>query len=377
MNDSLRQLVLHLSLINGVGPALCKKLYEALGAQRFLHLYEFNVHELTTLGIGQNSAQLVVDGLKDRTLLDGELSLIDKHHVELFTSFDENYPALLKEIHLPPLVLYCKGTLPRQPALAVVGSRQANLYGQRVINQLVPQLIAHGFAIVSGGALGADAMAHRATVKNAGAGVVVIGSGLLRPYPAANKKLFDEIVSIGGAVVSPFALQVTAAPSNFPARNRIISGLSLGCVVIQAAQASGAKITALFGLEQGREVFAVPGPIDDPLSVGCHELIGQGAKLVQSVHEIVSEFPAYCAQAISTHQEKKETVLKNNEKKQIPVDSSQPLAQQIITHCHKPQSIDDLVEILGIDLNAVQAAVFDLQLCGKIEQSYSGLWQRI
>ncbi len=376
MNDSLRQLVLHLSLINGVGPALCKKLYETLGAQRFLQLYEFNMHELLMLGITQNSAQLVFDGLKDRAPLEHELSLIGKHQISLFTSFDENYPALLKEIHLPPLVLYCKGALPTQPALAVVGSRQANLYGERVINQLVPQLIAHGFAIVSGGALGADAMAHRATVKNGGMGVVVLGSGLLRPYPATHKKLFEEIVSAGGALVSPFGLEVTAAPGNFPARNRVISGLSLGCLVIQAAQASGAKITALFSLEQGREVFAVPGPIDDLLSVGCHELIAQGAKLVQSVNDIVSEFPTYCAQIIPALPIQ-EIVPKKNEKKQISADSTQPLAQQIIAHCQQPQSVDDLVELLGVDLNTVQAAVFDLQLCGKIEQGYSGLWQRI
>ncbi len=377
MDVSLQQLVLHLSLINGVGPALVKKLYECLGSERFLRLYNFNVQDLITFGsISSHSAQLIVDGLKDRALLDHELALIVKHHINWFTSFNEHYPALLKEIHLPPLVLYCKGTLPSQPSLAVVGSRQANLYGERVIYQLVPQLIAQGFAIVSGGALGADAMAHRATVQYGGKGVVVLGSGLLRPYPIAHKKLFDEIVLNGGCVLSPFGMEVSAAPGNFPARNRVISGLSLGCVVIQAAQASGAKITALFSLEQGRDVFAVPGPIDDPLSVGCHELIAQGAKLVHSVNDILHEFPLHCSPIAQVVPEKKE-IKSTNEKQLMSNEKNQPLAVQIISHCQEPKSVDDLVELLGLDLNTVQAAVFDLQLCGKIEQNYSGLWQQI
>ena len=227
------------------------------------------------------------------SLLDEELALLEKHSITLLTPFDNNFPEDLKQIHHPPMVLYCKGA-PIEPAakrLAIVGSRKANDYAKQVIQSLVPSLVEHGWAIVSGGAEGADTMAHQAVLDAGGNTIAVLGAGLLTPpFPASNKQLFERMVAHGGTLVSPFSLRTPADRTTFPQRNRIISGLSLGSVVVQAAQRSGALITARFALEQGRQVFAVPGLVNDDLSYGSHHLIKQGAKLVSTVSDIFEEF---------------------------------------------------------------------------------------
>ncbi len=220
-----------------------------------------------------------------------EQELLIKHNIRRITASDVEYPSYLKEIHCPPPQLYVQGELLNSytKLIAVVGSRKADSYGERVIASLVPELVAHGWAIVSGGALGADSFAHKATLQARGRTIVILGSGLLMPYPSSNRKLFSSIVDQGGSLVSSFSLDTPAYPSNFPARNRIISGMSRGVIVAQAAEKSGARITAHLALEQGREVFAIPGPIDHALSIGCNRLIQQGAKLVQTIDDIFTE----------------------------------------------------------------------------------------
>ena len=174
--------------------------------------------------------------------------------------------------------------------LAVIGSRDADRYGKQVIESLVPPLVEHGWSIVSGGALGADAMAHAATLKAGGKTIAVIGSGLLHPSPTSNLDLFDTILANDGALLSIFPLSMKSRPENFPIRNRIISGLSRGVIVAQGARKSGTRITAQYALEQGRDVFAIPGLIDNPLSEGCHALIQEGAKLISRVEDVFEEY---------------------------------------------------------------------------------------
>jgi Predicted Rossmann fold nucleotide-binding protein involved in DNA uptake len=152
-------------------------------------------------------------------------------------------------------------------------------------------MVENGWVIVSGGAIGADSMAHAKTVACGGRTMAIIGSGLLNPYPSSNEKLFNDILASGGLILSPFGMQTVARPGNFPARNRVIAGLSLGCVVVQAAKKSGASITAQLALDNGREVFAVPGLFHDELSIGCHALIQQGAKIISDAYDILAEFP--------------------------------------------------------------------------------------
>ena len=243
-------------------------------------------------------------------ILETELSLIEKYEISWVTVFDACYPALLKQIYLPPVILYYKGcSLERSPLLAVVGSRKGDSYGKLAVERIIPPLVEQGYGIVSGGALGIDALAHAATIASQGSTFVVLGSGLLWPYPRSHVRLFKQVVESGGALISCFPLQQEALPGLFPARNRIIAGLSQGCLVVQAARASGALITAYHALHEGREVFAVPGRIDAPLSEGCHSLIAQGALLTTSAEDIFTAFQSHRAPVQSATGSPKEIVL--------------------------------------------------------------------
>ena len=203
---------------------------------------------------------------------------------------DEHYPAWLRAIPDPPPVLYCDGSMEPgdRQAVAIVGSRQATPYGLRVTDALARELSRLGFTIVSGFARGIDAAAHRAALASGGRTVAVLGCGLDVDYPSGHASLRAEIAG-SGAVLTEFAPGTAPFATNFPRRNRIISGLALGVVVVEAAEDSGSLITARLALEQGREVFAVPGPIDAPTSQGPHGLLKQGAKLVETVDDIVEE----------------------------------------------------------------------------------------
>ncbi len=203
---------------------------------------------------------------------------------------DEHYPAWLRAIPDPPPVLYCDGSLEPgdRQAVAIVGSRQATPYGLRVTDDLARELSRLGFTIVSGFARGIDAAAHRAALASGGRTVAVLGCGLDVDYPSGHASLRTEIAG-SGAVLTEFTPGTAPFATNFPRRNRIISGLALGVVVVEAAEDSGSLITARLALEQGREVFAVPGPIDAPTSRGPHGLLKQGAKLVETVDDIVEE----------------------------------------------------------------------------------------
>jgi len=279
MNRSL----LHLSLIEGVGPASVKKLLEKVPFDQLYRLKSADIRYYTAMSEAQ--AQNIQRGLADNSLLEAELALIEKYEIEIVTLADALYPPLLKEIHLPPILLYMRGVpLSFKKTLAVVGSREADSYGKRAVNKIVRSL--KGWTIVSGGAVGIDAMAHQVAIKNGARTVAIFGSGLLKPYPRFHSTLYETIIEFGGTLVSSFPLMMGPQKSSFPIRNRIIAGLSEGCLVVQAALASGALITAHHALNEGREVFAVPGPIDNLLSAGCHKLLAEGATLVTCADDI-------------------------------------------------------------------------------------------
>ncbi|MBI5779741.1 MAG: DNA-protecting protein DprA [Planctomycetes bacterium] len=221
-----------------------------------------------------------------------ELELARKHGIKVISFEDAQYPPRLKSIFDYPLVLYVKGNikvLDNDLAVAIVGTRHNSIYGQMQAERMAYTLAQRGFCVVSGLARGIDTYAHQGVLKvKGGQTIAVLGNGLKHVYPAENKKLLERICE-NGVVVSelPFAMAVNKI--NFPTRNRIISGLSLGTVVIEAPLRSGALITADFALEQGREVFALPGKVDNPSSQGCHKLIKQGAKLIEGVEDILDE----------------------------------------------------------------------------------------
>lgn len=368
--------ILHLSLIRDIGPSTVAHLVAHKPASiSFADIYQLSVQDLISyFGCTLTTAHKIVDGLKDRRAFEHELNLIERHAIAWVTIIDPVYPQLLSAIHAPPPVLYYKGVLPNsEKMIAIVGSRKADSYGNRVINTLIPTLVKRSWIIVSGGALGIDCMAHKATLETGGTTLAVLGSGLLRPSPMQNYKVFKAIEETGGAVVSSFPLEEESYPGNFPARNRIISGLSRGVVVVQAANQSGASITARFAVEQGREVFAVPGNFDDPLSVGCHALIQEGAKLITSVNDILQEFGE-----TELPQPHKDPL---REQMVIPATNTEDLSaiddpkMKIIKACKNPCNVDELMLITGISLHELNGYLFDLQLSGCIEQDFTGKWK--
>jgi DNA processing protein len=215
---------------------------------------------------------------------------IKAEKVKIITIEDNNYPRLLKEISDPPPVLYVKGEIPTgERFLAVVGARKMTSYGRQVTEILARDLVASGFTIVSGLARGVDSYSHRVAVGNKGKTIAVLGGGLDKVYPQENAALANEIADGNGAVISEYPLGMSSVPGNFPARNRIISGLSLGVLVTEAGEESGSLITTGCAAEQGREVFAVPGPMYSKLAKGPAQLIKQGAKLVMNVEDVLEE----------------------------------------------------------------------------------------
>jgi len=219
-----------------------------------------------------------------------ELELAAKEHIRIVSIFDESYPTNLKNIFSPPILLYVKGKLLTRDVagVAMVGSRRPTPYGRLTAERLSAELAGRGITVVSGMARGIDTATHKSALKAGGRTIAVLGSGLDIIYPAENRALAEQIAS-SGAVISEFPMGTRPLRKNFPRRNRVISGLSLGVVVVEAAQKSGSLITAGFALDQGREVFAVPGKIDSYASKGTHSLIKQGAKLVEDSEDIIEE----------------------------------------------------------------------------------------
>lgn len=361
----MNRTLLHLSLIPGIGPATVARICEVVRGAALDDIYLWTMHDFVTrVHVSPALAEVLINGLRERVLLEQELELIEKHAVRWCTVVDDDYPVLLKQIQYPPTILYWWGAdfSVFASSIAFVGARAAQGYARQVVEMLVPDLVKSGFAIVSGGALGADTFAHTATLDAGGNTAAVIGSGLLYPYPASNKRLFMRMREMGGALVSPFPLTMQAMPGNFPARNRIIAGLCKATVVVQAAEKSGALITAFFALEQGREVGAVPGPITDPLSEGCHALLKEGAFLVSSARDILQA----CGEDSFEHVDKEID----------EVQSPLVFSDEIERICGEPQSFDELLEQLDCSVKELQERLFNLQMEGRLTQDFMGRWQR-
>jgi len=281
---------LSLALTPGLGPATLRKLVERFGSAR--HILAASRQELAECSFLRKDS---LAGLCDQKLIaaaaaDRELQLAEKSGIIILCWDDPLFPPLLKEINDPPPILYVKGApqLLRAPGIAMVGARAASSYGLQVAERLAKELAGHDLVITSGFALGIDTAAHKGALAAGGNTIAVMGCGLDIVYPGQNKKLHEQIAD-HGAIISESPLGTMPEGFRFPARNRIISGLSLGVVVVEAAIRSGTLITAHQALEQGRDVFAIPGRIDSPKSEGCHRLIQEGAKLVHNGADILEE----------------------------------------------------------------------------------------
>jgi DNA processing protein len=285
-----REAYIALNMIDGIGPVRVRSLLEQFHEPEAI-LTASRDELMRVDGVGEEVARNVT-GWRDKVDLDGELAKIEKAGVRIVTRDDSEYPKNLREIYDPPLVLYVKGTLSERDvvSIGIVGSRRTTLYGQEMARKLSYQLARVGVTVVSGLARGIDTAAHKGALQAKGRTVAAIGCGIDVIYPPENKELATEMVEKGGAIVTEFPFGVKPDRQNFPMRNRIISGWSLGVVVVEANLKSGALITASQAGEQGRHVFAVPGRVDQPQSRGCHRLIKDGAKLTEDAEDVLAEF---------------------------------------------------------------------------------------
>lgn len=279
--------LLALHSINGLGPIKLKAILKYFKDPKLV--WEAKEEELLELGIYKNTVNLLAETRK-KLQPESYTEKIEGSGIKWVTIFDKDYPALLAQIYDPPVILYYRGKPDwNRKAVAVVGTRRISNLGQRTTEQFTKGLVKEGLIIVSGLARGVDTEAHATAIQEKGQTIAVLGSGLNNIYPPENRSLAEKIADGFGAVISEFPPDYPSLPGNFPARNRIISGLSLAVLVIEAAEKSGSLITAKFALEQGREVFAVPGPITAYFSKGTNNLIQEGAGAVFSPDELLEE----------------------------------------------------------------------------------------
>jgi len=296
--------------------------------------------------------------------LEEEKEICKKEKIEIITIEDENYPGILRNIYLPPPVLYIKGKIDKKFRLSIVGSRNASFYGLKQAKRLSYELSLRGICIVSGLARGIDTSAHLGALEAGGITLAVLGSGLLNVYPPENRKLAEKITD-KGALISEFPLHTPPYKRNFPRRNRIISGLSRGVVVVEASCRSGALITANYSLEQGKEVFCIPGNIDSPHSQGVLNLIKEGAKLVTCVEDILEEFP-----------EMKTSLVKNPPLRESLEFSSEE--REVFNFLQQPRSIEEILtkytspEVFKVLLNLRIRGLIE-ELPGKVYVQ-KGIW---
>ncbi len=355
-----REALVALNLIEGIGPVRARQLLEHFGEPPAI--LSASASQLQRVaGIGPETAAAIADWEKDIDLK-GELERIEKFGCHIVIQSDENYPDLLKQIYDPPIVLYVKGDLTAKDknAVAVVGSRMTTHYGVETARKLAFQLAYIGVTVVSGGARGIDSAAHQGALHSKGRTIAVLGTGINIVFPAENKELFERIAA-QGAVVTQFPFNRKADKQSFPIRNRLVAGMTLGTVVVEANLTSGALITARMAADNGRQVFAVPGRIDSPRSKGCHELIKNGAKLCEGAEDILSEFEYL----FPTNN--RPSVLK--EGSAMPTFTLSDNEQGVYDTLSEDESaIDEVIRRSGLPPSAVSVALLGLEMKRLIRQ---------
>lgn len=346
--------------LQGLGPVMIKNLLNHFGNAKAI--WKADQKELRKAkSIGPKRSRQII---KDRKSidLDYELQMLKEAGVNYLTLVDEEYPYLLKNIHDPPPVLFYKGDMKPVDmiSLSIVGSRKCTAYGRKIANKLGETLAKKGFTIVSGLARGIDTCSHQGALKS-GRTIAVIGSGIDVIYPPENEELMVDITK-QGAVISPFPLSTPPHGSNFPQRNRIISGLTLGTIVVEAAKKSGSLITANFALEQGREVFAIPGDVTKEQSFGTNCLIQKGAKLVQKIDDILSELPL--EEWEGTICEQKEELKDDKKDVELPKRETKVYEQLNST----PQEFNEILAKVEMSASQLNSILLKLEIKGLVTQ---------
>jgi DNA processing protein len=364
-NDSA--LWIALNLIDGIGSATFCSLLSRFKTPE--GIFSAKVNALKEI-VSDKVAYAIADGI-DEEKIAPTLKWLEDNQNHLITLADSNYPKQLLETTNPPAVLYAKGniTLLQKPCFCIVGSRNATPQGEKNASDFAESLSQQNICVVSGMALGIDGAAHTGALKAKGSTIAVVGTGLDIVYPAKHRTLAHHIVE-QGLMLSEFNLNTPSKPQNFPRRNRIISGLSLGCLVVEANLDSGSLITARLAAEQGREVFAIPGSIHSPVAKGCHQLIKQGAKLVESIEDILSELNLINSS--------------NSENSSGPIGSlpewaniPQETAPLLALMGFDPIDFDALLQLSQLTSSELSTMLTLLELDGKLATLQGGKYQRL
>jgi len=361
---------LALSLTPGLGATRGRKLVEHFREPQ--DIFHASLTELEALGLQAHSAQSIALG-KSLELATEEFARATTEKIIILTKEDSRWPSRLSEIYDPPLVLYVRGSAEAisRPGIAIVGTRHPTPYGIGMAERLACDLAARGLTIFSGMARGVDTAAHRGALKG-GKTVAVFGTGVNEIYPKENKKIAEGILSSGGALVSEFSLDSFAAPQNFPIRNRIISGLALGVLVVEAGEYSGTRITARCALEQSRELFAVPGNVTSRNSWGPNTLIKQGAKLTATWEDVWEELPAEIKQQLESERPPAASDSSPQSSSLFTEEKLSPGEKKVLSVLkeHESTHIDEIIEKLESQLSSSEifTILFELELNGKIRQ---------
>ena len=360
---------LGLALTPGLGPTRTRKLVEHFGGPEAV--FHASLTELEATGIQAVTAQSIATG-KSTELAQEEMARAGTAGVALVSLDDPAYPVRLKEIYDPPLLIYVRGNVDvlAQPGIAMVGTRHPTPYGSGMAERLACDLAAQGLVIISGMARGVDTASHRGAIAAKGKTIGVFGTGVDVIYPKENSRLAEQILALGGAIISEFPLGTFAAPQNFPIRNRIISGMSVGVLVVEAAEYSGTRITARCALEQNREVFAVPGNVMNKNSWGPNTLIKQGAKLVATWEDVWEDLPADVRLKLTPPPSVESD--EGASASLFPDEGLPPHEKRILRLLKADEAthIDEIVEKLETEMSSSEifAALFELELSGKVKQ---------
>ena len=354
MNNSDIKYLIALNHFPKFGPVRMQKISNHFPL--FEDAFKTNLSELTRAGIEESIANEFL-AVRSNIIPDKIIERLEKENIKAVALADDDYPKLLKEIYNPPHILYYKGKLNKNNEfnIAIVGARKFTSYGKIVVERIAEDLARNKLSIVSGLALGIDALAHGAALKVGGRAIAVLGSGLDKEniYPSSNRYLADKIIDSGGVLISEFPIGTPPLRHHFPQRNRIISGLSLGTLVIEAGEKSGSLITTNYALEQNRDIFAIPGSIHSPTSYGTNELIKKGAQVVTCVNDIIE---ALNLSQITTYIDNKKTIPET------------PEEESLLHHLSKePMHINDLIRLTKLDTNIINSTLTIMEMKGMIK----------
>ena len=363
---------LALALAPGMGPTRCLRAVRRLGAAE--RVFGCSLTELEGVGLPAPAAQFCFDG-RARRAAEEEMRRVEEQGVALVTPDEDAYPGPLLEIYDPPSVLWVRGNVEalHLPGIAVVGTRHPTAYGAGMAEMLSRDLGKRGVAIFSGMARGVDTAAHKGAIAGGGATVAVWGTGVDVIYPKENKRLAEEIVASGGAILSEFPMGTFPAPQNFPIRNRTLSGMSCGVLVVEAAEYSGTRITARCAIEQSRDVYAVPGNVTNKNAWGPNTLIKQGAKLTATWEDVWEDLPSQVRLEIERRQEENGAAMREGTTPSLFEAASMSDHERMVwqrLRVDEAMQLDALIEQMDGEMvsGEIFTALFELELSGKVRQ---------